>query len=302
MKIVFGIIAVIMTTIFFSCEKNITITPPPYQDKPSIQSMLEVDSVPVVYFNRTVPYFGNDLSLQALVLRNAIIKISSNGITDNLRFDSVYSKTYCQYDYYYKGSIPVQLNKTYALTVVNGAETYTVTANTNLSRATIDSTSFTPTFKDLYGEHEGVIVYFKDLPSQVNYYRYEMVRYVDTSTQLAGPKLPASACLAKDRKDSTLVHELGRSVYSDLGQAGQQIKIVIEPAYTHKRGTRGIVYIQTTGKDAFDFFDQLDKQKLAQYNPFVEPVFLRQGQFGSKAIGYFSAMVKSSPVNYIFPE
>ena len=248
MKIISGISVILITVIFFSCQKNITIAPPSYQDKPSIQSMLEVDSVPVVYFNRTVPYFGNDLSLQALAIRNAVIKITSNGITDNLRFDSVYSKTYCQYDYYYKGSIPVQLNKIYTLTVVRGSDTYTATTSTNLSKATIDSTSFTPVFKDLYGEHEGVIVYFKDLPSQVNYYRYEMVRYVDTSTKLAGPSLPASTCLAKDRKDSTLVHELGRSVYSDFGQPGQQIKIVIEPAYTHKRGTRGKIYIQTIDK------------------------------------------------------
>ena len=302
MKIISGTSILIVAVIFSSCEKNITIAPPSYQDKPSIQSMLEIDSVPVVYFNRTVPYFGADLSLQALVIRNASIKITSNGITDSLRFDSVYSKTYCQYNYYYKGTIPVQVNKTYTLSVAKGADTYTAITSTALSKATIDSTSFTPAFNDLYGEHEGVIVWFKDLPSQVNYYRYEMVRYVDTSTQLAGPKLPASTCLARDRKDSVLVHELGRSVYSDFGQAGQQIKIVIEPAYTHKRGTRGIVFIQTIGKDAFDFFDQLDKQKLAQYNPFVEPVFLRQGQFGSKAIGYLSAMVKSNSAPYTFPE
>lgn len=302
MKILFVIVSVIITTVFISCEKNITITPPAYNDKPSIQSMLEIDSVPVVYFNRTVPYFGKDLSLQSLAIRNTVIKITSNGITDSLRFDSSFSKTYCQYDYYYKGNIPVQLNKTYTLTVVNGINTYTATASTALSKATIDSTAFIPEFFDLYGGHEGVVVYFRDLPSQVNYYRYEMVRYVDTSTQQAGPKLPASACLAKDREDSALVHEIGRSVYSDQGQPGQQIKIVIEPAYTHVQGTTGIIFIQTIDKNAFEFFDQLDKQKLAQYNPFVEPVFLREGQFGSRAIGYFSAMIKSNPVNYTFPE
>ena len=302
MKIITGFILISIALIFFSCEKTIIITPPPYSDKPSIQSMLEVDSVPVVYFNRTVPYFSKDLTLRALVIRNAVIKITSNGITDSLHFDSAFSKTYCQYDYYYKGNIPVQLNKTYALTVANGTTAYVATASTGLSKATIDSTAFVPEFFDLYGGHEGVVVYFKNIPSQVNYYRYEMVRYIDTSTQLAGPKLPASTCLDKTRKDSALVHELGRSVFSDQGQAGQQIKIVIEPAYTHKRGTRGIIFIQTIDKNSYEFFDQLDKQKLAQFNPFVEPVFLRDGQFGSRAIGYFSAMIKSSPVSYIFPE
>jgi Domain of unknown function (DUF4249) len=292
----------IISIILFSCEKVITIKPQTYLGKVSIQSTLEPDSLPVVYFNRTIPYFGNDVALGALAIRNAVVKITSSAGTDILRFDSAFSKTYCQYDYFYKGNVSVQLNRTYILTIINGTDTYSATASTNLSKATIDSTDFTPAFKDLYGEHEGVIVYFRDLPSQVNYYRYEMVRYVDTSTQQAGPKLPASACLDRTRKDSTLVHELGRSVYSDQGQPGQQIKIVIEPAYTHKRGTRGTIYIQTIDKNAYDFFDQLDKQKLAQYNPFVEPVFLRDGQFGSRAIGYFSAMVKSSPVLYIFPE
>jgi hypothetical protein len=292
----------VVSMIFISCEKVITIKPPTYIGKVSIQSMLEPDSLPIVYFNRTVPYFGNDVSLGSLVIRNAVVKITSSSGSDILRFDSVFSKTYCQYDYFYKGNVPVLLNKTYTLTVINGIDTYSATASTNLSKATIDSTSYTPVFKDLYGEHEGVIVYFRDLPPQVNYYRYEMMRYVDTSIRQAGPNLPASTCFDLTRKDSVLVHELGRSVYSDLGQTGQQIKIVIEPAYTHKQGTRGTIYIQTIDKNAFDFFDQLDKQKLAQFNPFVEPVFLRDGQFGSKVIGYFSAMIKSNPVAYVFPE
>lgn len=292
----------IISITFFSCEKVITIKPPTYLGKVSIQGMLEPDSLPIIYFNRTVPYFGKDVALGALAIRNAVVKITSSSGTNILQFDSVFSKTYCQYDYYYKGNIPIQLNQTYTLTIINGADIYTATASTALSKATIDSTSFTPAFKDLYGEHEGVIVYFRDLPSQVNYYRYEMTRYVDTSTQQAGPKLPASSCLDRTRKDSVLVHELGRSVYSDLGQPGQQIKIVIEPAYTHKNGTKGTIYIQTIDKNAYDFFDQLDKQKLAQFNPFVEPLFLRDGQFGSRAIGYFSAMVKSNPVMYVYPE
>lgn len=287
------------TVLFLSCEKTITITPPPYAGKVSIQSMLEPDSIPIVYFNRTVPYFDKKVSFADLVVRNAIVKISDGAYTDLLKLDSTYDKLYCQYNYYFKGNTPAQLNKTYTLTISSGTDTYTATTSTaNLSRSSIDSTSFTPVFKDLYGEHEGVIVYFKDIPSQTDFYRYEMERYVDTATKLASQKI-ASLCLGRD---SIKVHELGRSVYNDAGQNGQQFKIVIEPAYSHQPGTKGLIYIQTIDKNAFDFFDQLDKQKLAQFNPFVEPVFLRDGQFGSKAIGYFSAMVKSNPVVYIYPE
>lgn len=299
MKLFFASLLSMVVVFFYSCQKTITITPPTYTSKPSIQSMLEPDSVPILYYNRTVPYFDKKVSFADLVIRNAVVQIASSGGTDILRLDSSYDKLYCQYNYYYKGSIPIQLNRQYTLTVTSGADNYSATASTaTLTKATIDSTSFTTIFKDLYGEHEGVIVYFRDVPSQTNYYRYEMTRYVDTSTKLASAKI-TSICLGRD---SVLVHEIGRSVYSDVGQPGQQIKIVIEPAYSHNARTRGLVYIQTIDKNAFDFFDQLDKQKLAQFNPFVEPVFLRDGQFGKKAIGYFSAMVKSNPVVYVYPE
>lgn len=299
MRIFIAIIIVVCSVFLFSCEKTITITPPPYQGKASIQSMLEPDSLPIVYFNRTVPYFDKKVSFADLVIRNAIIQISNGTTTDILLLDSVFDKIYCQYNYYYRGNYPVQLNKTYTVTIANGTDAYTATTSTaNLSKATIDSTAFTPVFKDLYGEHEGVIVYFKDVPGQTNFYRYEMVRYVDTTTKRASEKI-VSPCLGRD---SVKVNEIGRSVYTDVGQNGLQIKIVIEPGYSHKPGTKGLVYIQTIDKNANDFFDQLDKQKLAQFNPFVEPVFLRDGQFGSKAVGYFSAMVKSTAVVFVYPE
>lgn len=300
MKTIQNLLLVVISLLFYCCEKIITITPPAYLSRPSIQSMLEPDSLPVVYFNRTVPYFNKNLLFRDLYIRNAQIKIQSSAGTDSLKLDSVYDKSFCQYNYYYKGNIPVQLNKTYTLTITNGADNYTATCQTNQLKPVIDSTSYIPEFFDLYGAHEGVIVYYKDIHSQINYYRYQMDRYVDTSTFQAFVKVKASTCLVG--RDSALFHELGRSVYADEGIEGQQIKIVIEPAYTHTNGTKGLVYIQAIDKNAYNFFNQLDKQKLTQRNPFVEPVFLRDGQFGNKAVGYFSAIVKSNAVLFIFPE
>jgi hypothetical protein len=288
----------LISVIFISCEKVITLSPPPYTSKVSIQSMLEPDSVPIVYYNRTVPYFDKNVSFGDLIIRNAQVKIQSSTGTDNLKLDSAYDRLYCQYNYYYKGSIPVKSNLSYTLTITDGADIYSASAETNLLAVSIDSVGYAPTFSDLYGEHEGVLTYFKDVPSQANFYRYEMARFVDTTVKFASERI-ANFCLGRD---SILIHELGRSVYSDAGLSAQQIKLVIEPAYTHKRGTRGLVYIQSIDKNAYEFFDQLDKQKLSQFNPFVEPVFLRDGQFGNRAIGYFSAMVKSKPVVFVFPE
>lgn len=299
MKLYLNIIFFSLVSLFASCEKVITITPPPYQDKVSIQCMLELDSLPIVYFNKTVPYFDPKISFADLVIRKAIVKISDGVNVDNLLLDSVYDKIYCQFNYYYKGSKLINSNKNYQLSIANGVDTYTATTSTrNLVKTNIDSISYVQVFKDLYGEHEGVIVFFKDIPSVTNFYRYEMVRYVDTTTKKASEKI-ASPCLGGE---SVRVDEIGRSVYSNIGQNGTQIKIVVEPAYSHKNGTIGYVYMQSIDKNAYDFFDQLDKQKLAQLNPFVEPVFLRAGQFGSNAIGYFSAMIKSNPILFTYPE
>ncbi len=283
---------------FISCEKVITISSPPYSSKPSIQCMIEPDSLPKVYFNQTVPYFDKKVSFQDLVIRNAQIKIQSTISTDSLYLDSVYNRIYCQYDYFYKGNTPIIGNVSYTLNIKSGEDVFIANTTTDQLPCSIDSVSFTATFSDLYGDHEGVITYFKDVPLQENYYRYEMVRYVDTSTKLASQKI-VSPCIGTD---SVRVNEIGRSVYADVGLQGQQIKIVVEPAYSHKQGTKALVYITSIDKNAYNFFDQLDKQKLAQFNPFVEPIFLKDGQFGTKAIGYFSAMRKSNPVIFIYPE
>lgn len=292
------ILLIITGTLFYSCEKVVTINAPAYTSKVSIQSMLEPGSVPVVYFSKTVPYLDTATTFAELIIRNAAIKIQSSAGTDYLKLDSVFNPVFCQFNYYYKGNIPVLENKIYKLTITNGKDIYTATCETNQAKVIIDSTGYTPEYTDLYGGHEGVITYFKDIAGTTNYYRFEMERYVDSATEFAGPKLHAS-CLGKD---SVAVDELGRSVYSDQGQDGVQMKLITEPAYTHVEGTTGLVYIQSIDKNAFAFFDQLDKQKLAQYNPFVEPVFLQPGQFGNGAIGYFSSMVKSDPVDFIFPE
>lgn len=298
MKTYISFVIVAIAIMLTSCEKNIAIPQPAYNGRVSIQSMIEKDSVPVVYFNRTVPYFDKKVTFNDLVIRNAQITIKSSVGTDSLRLDSVYDRIYCEYDYYYKGTVAIQADKIYTLTIKNGADTYSASAQTNLLVSSIDSVRYTPTFEDLYGEHEGIIVYFRDVPSQTNFYRFEMTRYVDTSTKKAS-ELIASPCLGRD---SVKVRDIGRSVYSDEGLAGQTMKMVIEPAYSHKADTPGLIYVTSFDKNAFYFFNQLDKQKQSQFNPFVEPVFLKDGQFGSKAIGYFSAKTSSAPVKFIFPE
>jgi len=280
-----------------ACEKTITIPQPPYDTKVSIQCGLEVGVAPRVYLYNTAPYFDN-VNLSQLFIRGAIVKISNSNYTDNLSVDSAYNYIKCQYEYFYTGQKPVEANSDYQLTIVINNITYKATTKTNLSAVTIDSVGYVSQFTDIYGEHEGVVPYFHDIPNQTNYYRYEMARTVDTTTKYREGKIQ-SPCIG----GSTVpVLELGRSVYNDNNFNGDQISFIIEPAYSHHKGLPGIVRIQSIDKATYDFYLQLDRQKLAQLNPFVEPIFLTDGQFGKQAIGYFGSIIRSAPVLFIFPE
>lgn len=284
--------------ILIGCEKKITIKQGPYTSKPSIQCLLEPDSFPRLFLNVTQPFLTANVNTGNMVIRNASVKISSNFGVDLLALDSIYDRIYCRYNYFYTGTKKIQKNTTYTLEITANGETYIATTTTDNIACSIDSIGYTTSFKDLYGEHEGVIVYFKDVPNVLNYYRFEMLRQVDSTMRHAKIQLSGS-CLAND---TVFLTEYGRSVYSDINLNGQQLKLVIEPAYSHRAGTKSYVLVQSIDKATYDFFDQLDKQKLAQNNPFVEPVFIKDGQFGKKAIGFFGSVIHSAPVYFEFPE
>ena len=105
-----------------------------------------------------------------------------------------------------------------------------------------------------------------------------------------------------------MYRELGRSVFSDQNLTGSQINMIIEPALSHGPDTlagtfvSGLVRIQTLDKATYDFYEQTDRQKLGVSNPFVEPTFLVEGQFGKDAFGFFGSLVRSEPVMFVFPE
>lgn len=79
------------------------------------------------------------------------------------------------------------------------------------------------------------------------------------------------------------------------------MSLIIEPALTHTYLVVIYVRIQSVDKATHDFYEQLDGQKRAQYNPFVEPLFINPGQFGKDALGYFGSMIRSGAVEFEMP-
>ncbi|MFM9909229.1 MAG: DUF4249 family protein [Chitinophagaceae bacterium] len=296
MKNISIIAFIICIVVFISCEKTITIKQQPYQSKLSIQGLITPNQKPHIYLNRTVPYFDPKVNTRELTVDNAAVTLNDGTTNYTLSFDSSYNYHYCRYDYFYSNPQNIQANKTYTLNIVFNGTTYSAQATTNQSKVPVTSTSYVQVFKDLYGEHEGVIVGYTDKIGEENYYRYEMGRMIDSSVKSVDAI--KSSCTFGQKY---YVKEIGRTIYPDKNVEGLALTFTFEPNFSHKLNDTAYIRLQTVDKNIYNFYDNLDRQKLAQFNPFVEPVFIVPGQF-KDAIGVFGAYAVSDSVRFIYPE
>ncbi len=290
MKILFKILIVFTFLTINGCEKNIVLPLHDYKSQLSVECILEPDKVPVLYLGKTVSYFDTLSTNHDLFVDNARVIISSPNSEDTLKVTSKYNYYLCQKEYFYQGAVPVVQGQIYHLRIEHNGNIYEADTETNVSSVQIDSVSYVANFSDLYGEHEGVVVSFTDLPNERNYYRYRMDRVL-TQSQKGIPNCATGPYAAT---------ELGRSVYFDTNVDGESLTIVIEPAFKHNTGDTAYIYLQTLDAASARFFDDLDRQKSAKINPFIEPVFITSNIPG--AFGIFGACNYSRPVKFIYPE
>lgn len=284
--------------ILISCEKEIVIKQLPYTSKPSIQCLITPGKKPRLYLNKTLAYFDPRSDPQAIFIRNATVTLSTDGQVETLAPDSLFQVFFGTYSYFYSGEIPVLANKTYTLSIQINGKIFTAQAITNQQTIKLDSVTYVPNFKDIYGEHEGVVFHFKDNPLTRDFYRYEMHRMADTATYWGENKFK-SPILKNNEK--TRVTEIGRTIFSDASFSGGNFSFAIEPVFRHKKSDSTYVFVQICDQNMFNFYDELDRQMLALKNPFVEPVFLAPQQFND-AIGVFGSYAVSDSVLFIYPE
>lgn len=291
---IFTLIAVIG---FYACEKDIKIKPIQSKNQLSIECILIPGQIPQLYLQSSVPFFSPNTTPSQLFVRGASVSIIGSS-TDNLVMDSVFDNFRCRWIPFYKGAIPSQVGQTYNLSVTYNGKTYTATTTIDQPKVTISSTSYVAEFHDVYGAHEGVIVNFTDIAGSENFYRYGMSRAIDSSVYGASNLgLIHSTCT---NGSFFYAREFSRSIYFDKGIDGQNMQVVVEPAYTHGQGDSAFVFVQSLDRNSAEFYDNLDKQKLAQYNPFIEPVFLKTKIPG--CIGVFGSAVVSDSVLFVYPE
>jgi hypothetical protein len=289
-------IAIIIIALATSCQKEVTLKQLPYDAKLSIECLITPNQIPKVYLNKTVPYLTGAALNSTFFARNANITITSGASTISFSPDSIFNLFQCDYIYFYKGNATIIANTSYKLNVLFEGKNYVAECTTNQPIVSIDNVSYVKVFKDLYGEHEGVVLQYNDPSTSGQYYRYEMHRWADsTAYRTNGGKSP---CL----NGATIrTVEIGRTIYTDQNSNGQNSTITFEPAYKHKADDTTYVQLQTMDKNSFDYYDQLDRQKLAQFNPFVEPSYLKPTQF-KDAFGCFGAYSISDSILFVYPE
>lgn len=287
---------IIISVLATSCQKEVTLNQLPYDGILSIECLITPNKFPELYLNKTAPYLSGAALNSSFFARGANVSIKSVLNTITFKPDSIFNFFQCDYIYFYKGNSPILANTEYELNVLFESNNYVAVCNTNQAIVSIDSVSYVKAFKDLYGEHEGVVIYYNDPPAKDQYYRYEMNRWADSSAHRTnGGKSP---CL---NGMTVRVVEIGRTIYSDQNSNGQNSTITFEPAFKHKLGDTAYIQLQTMDKNSFDYYDQLDRQKLAQFNPFVEPSYLKPTQF-KDAFGCFGAYSISDKILFVYPE
>lgn len=297
MKKPIKIFLIIVFGSLFACQKDIKLKPLQYESQLSIECILIPGQIPQLFLQSSVPFFSPNTTPSQLFVRGASLSITGSSV-DNLITDSVFDKFRCRWVPFYKGAIPSVMGQTYNLSVTYGGKTYTASTTIDQQKVSISTTSYIAAFHDVYGEHEGVIVNFTDFAGTENFYRYQMSRAIDSSVY-------GSSSLGLIHSTCTngaffYVREFSRSIYFDKGLDGQSMQLIVEPAYGHSQGDTAFVFVQSLDKNSAEFYDNLDKQKLAQYNPFIEPVFLKTKIPG--CIGVFGSAVVSDSLLFIYPE
>ncbi len=283
--------------ISYACQKEIKIKPLDSVNKLSVECILYPGRVPELYLSNSVGFFDSNTSPSQLFARGAVASITGSTV-DNLVIDSTFDNFRCRWVLFYKGAIPSVVGQTYNLSITYGGKTYTATTAINQPKVAINKVSYISTFHDVYGAHEGVILNFNDIAGSENFYRFQLNRSIDSSVYGASSLgLIHSTCTNGNK---FYVHEFGRSIYFDKGVDGQALEFVTEPAYLHQLDDTAYVFVQSLDKNAAEFYDNLDKQKLAQFNPFIEPVFLKSKIEG--CIGVFGSIVLSDSLLFVYPE
>lgn len=287
--------------LLLSCQKDVQIqVESSYSPELFIESILYPGEVPKVYLSSSQPFFSQRVTPQEIFVRDAQVQINTDTGIDQLKIDSTFDQFRCRWVPYYIGSTEVQRGKTYELLINHRGKSYEATTSLTQPKIEIEEVEYTPEFYDVYGDHDGVIVRFKDAPGEGNFYRFQMNRMIDnTRFHVHVLEVLGNQNNCTDGEKFHTV-DLGRTIFSDENIDGQQLELYLEVSFEYLEGDTAYVMIQSLDTAAATFFNDLDHQLEVIRNPFVEPVFINSTIEG--AFGVFGSAVRSDSILFIYPQ
>jgi hypothetical protein len=299
-NITFFILFIVITiAVLPGCQKEIDVKQVPGgEGQLFIECILYPDERPRAFISKSMPYFAGEVTPQELFARGVSVSIYNDSEADVLKADSTFDRFRCRWIPFYGGEIPIEYGRSYELVVDYEDQTYRAATTIDQQAVKLDSVIYTPEFFDIYGGHDGVILYLTDSPGQDNYYRFQMNRMID-NTRLHAHELSGYISDCTEGKKFLSV-DLGRTIFSDENVDGQAMELYVEVSFEYLAGDSAWIYVQSLDKNSADFFSDLDLQLQSIKNPFVENVFLKSRIEG--AIGVFGSVVRSDPVLFIYPQ
>jgi len=276
MKIVYVILALILTVFMLSCQKEVFIELPEPENKLVVEGWIEQDQYPVVSLTRNSPYFSavDSSTLANLFILNAQVYVSDGTLTEQLTID--FSNAFLGIWPFvcYKGSlIKGEVGKSYYLTIY--AEGDTITGVTTIPEPVVLDTVWwkpEPNTDDTLGYIWGI---YNDDPLLKQYFRLFTLR---------------------KGRDLDWVPAFG-SVYDDIFFNGIEFEFSIyrgvtaltdieaiendDELFAFKKGDTILLKIGSIDREHYDFWRTVEQEYFSGGNPFVFPVVIRHNVEGA---------------------
>ncbi len=298
MKLV--IATLLLSALLMSCEQVVDIkSTDGFQGTVFVEGLLVVDQLPRIYLSEALPFKEAQVTPQQVFARNAQVILTSGEGSEILQPDSTFDFFRCRWEPFYGGNILVRFGETYTLEIQYEGKTYKASTTIQQSLPDINQIDYIAEFFDIYGGHDGVNIKLRDPEGPGNYYRFQMNRQIDNTVAHAHElDVIQSTCT---QGELFWITDLGRTIFSDEGNDGQVLDLLVEVSFEYSEGDSTWVSIQSLDEKAALFYKEIDDQLISILNPFVEPVFLKSRIDGG-AVGFLGSAVMTDSILFIYPQ
>jgi hypothetical protein len=282
------LLLIIPTLFFFSCEKEITVDLPSAEDKIVIEGSIENNMVPIVIISRNMSYFDkvDTNTYSSLIIDNAIVTVTCEGITDTLFFF---------YPIYTSFSTIGVIGKQYDLKVeVDGK---IISGSTIIPNPIpVDSVKFFPSKVEGRDSLGFIWFYAMDPDTLGNCYR------IFTKTEGKDPFFvhPMSSATNDQFFNGQLMEFSVESGDNPYIQEPETNPDSVPPSYYFKIGDTVTLKLSSITSDHYMFWYTVEQQMGTDGNPFASPTTVRSNLKGD-ALGVWGGY-GSIPKTFIITE